>query len=261
MRTRVSRSRLVQATAAAAVGLLLLSGFGRPLASRSLEVRTLGPPGAAARLFPRADRPVADIVAPIWGDERQRDLAKETEQLTAKLSIKPGQTLADIGAGAGYDSLRLARIVGPRGQVIAEDIQPEYLSGLLRTVRAQKLTNVVPALGEAHDPRLKPGSVDVAILIHMYHEISAPYAFLYNLAPALKPGGRVGIMDAARVTNQHGTPPELLKCEVEAVGYRLVSRTEMDGGLGYLMVFDAPAPAARPKPESIKSCRMKSPLP
>lgn len=231
--------------------LLLLGALGR-----APEIRALGPPGAPNTIFPRPDRPVADIVAPIWGDEGQRDLAKEADQLTAKLGIRPGQTLADIGAGAGYDSVRLARIVGPHGRVIAEDIRPEYLTGLMRTVRRQKLNNVTPALGDPHDPRLKAGSVDVAILIHMYHEISSPYAFLYNLAPALKPGGRVGVMDAARVTTQHGTPPDLLKCEAEAVGYRLLSRTEMEGGLGYLMVFSAPSAAERPKPEAIKPCRL-----
>lgn len=226
------------------------------VAASAPEIRALGPSGAPGRLFPKPDRPVADIVTDVWGDTRQRDIAGETRQLTEKLAIKPGQTVADIGAGAGYDSLRLARIVGPRGIVIAEDIRPEYLTGLVKSVRAQGLKNVVAALGEAHDPRLKPGSVDTAILIHMYHEISAPYAFLYNLAPALKAGGRVGVMDAERATNQHGTPPELLKCEFEAVGYGALSRTEMDGGLGYLMVFSAPKLGERPKPEAIKACRV-----
>lgn len=232
------------------IAALLLVAAGAP------EIRALGPLGVPGRMFPKPDRPVADIVTDVWGDTRQRDIAGETRQLTEKLAIKPGQTVADIGAGAGYDSLRLARIVGPRGTVIAEDIRPEYLTGLVKSVRAQGLKNVVTALGEADDPRLKPGSVDTAILIHMYHEISAPYAFLYNLAPALKAGGRVGVMDAARATPQHGTPPELLKCEFEAVGYRELSRTEMDGGLGYLMVFSAPKPGERPRPEAIKVCRL-----
>lgn len=237
--------RLVFATAA-----LLLVAAGAP------EIRPQGPQGSPGRLFPKADRPVADIVTDVWGDTRQRDIAGETRQLTEKLGIKTGQTIADIGAGAGYDSLRLARIVGPRGRVIAEDIRPEYLSGLVKSVRAQGLKNVTPTLGDADDPRLKPASVDTAILIHMYHEISAPYAFLYNLAPAIKPGGRVGVMDANRATNQHGTPPELLKCEFEAVGYRELSRTEMNGELGYLAVFSAPKPSDRPKPDTIKACRL-----
>ena len=75
-------------------------------------------------------------------------------------------------------------------------------------------------LGEPHDPRLPAGSVDIAILVHMYHEIAQPYALLYNLLPALKRDARVGIVDAFAPTSKHGTPPSLLRCELAAIGYR-----------------------------------------
>ncbi len=223
-------------------------------AATEQQIEPLGPQGAAASLFPRPARPVADIVSPTWGDAQERDLAGETRQLTDKLALKSGEILADIGAGAGYDTLRLSRVVGPKGRVIAEDVRPEYLTVLMRSVRSEKLANVVPALGQTDDPRLKPASVDVAVLIHMYHEIAAPYAFLYNLAPAMKPGGRVGVMDLARGTAQHGTPPSLLRCEFEAVGYRQVGSSQMDGGLGYLAVFAAPKHGERPRPQDIRPC-------
>ena len=243
--------RLILSLAAAAV--LSLGGAGS--AGAASPARPLAPAGAPGRLFPRPDRPVAAIVTDLWGDEGQRDLAGETRQLVARLGVRPGMVVADIGAGAGYDTLRLARVVGPSGQVIAQDIRPEYLAGLKRAVEAQKLGNVTLALGQTDDPRLRPGSVDVAILVHMYHEIAAPYAFLYNFAPALKPGGRVGVVDSPRATNQHGTPPALLKCEFEAVGYRQISTSEMQGQLGYLAVFEAPAAAARPAPATIRPCK------
>ena len=248
---------LLLATAGLALPAAAPTDKGRADPARKAEearIGPLGPQGASASLFPRMIRPVADIVSPVWGDERERDLAGETRQLTRRLGIKPGETVADIGAGAGYDTLRLSRVVGPKGRVIAEDVRPEYLTGLMRSVQAQRLRNVTPAIGQTDDPRLRPGSVDVAIMIHMYHEIAAPYAFLYNLAPAMKPGGRVGVMDLARGTAQHGTPPALLRCEFQALGYKAVDSAQLDGGLGYLAVFTAPKPSERPRPQDVKPC-------
>ena len=87
----------------------------------------------------------------------------------------------------------------------------------------------------------------------MYHEVAQPYAFLYNLASALKPGGRVAVVDVDRPTAEHGTPKALLRCEFAAVGYRLVSMADLEGeGLGYLAVFEPPA--QRPEPRSIRPC-------
>ena len=130
--------------------------------------------------------------------------AGELRQVVRLLGIKSGMTVADIGAGSGYYVVRLSPIVGPRGRVIAEDVVPEYLRGLRRRVRDLGLQNVAIGLGEPHDPRLPADSLDIAILAHMYHEIAQPYALLYNLIPALKPGARVGIVDTFRRTSEHG---------------------------------------------------------
>ena len=137
--------------------------------------------GAPADAFPNPDRPVADIVSPIWHNEKERDVAGEPRQLVRLLSIKSGMTVADIGAGSGYYVVRLSPIVGPRGRIIAEDVVPEYLRELSRRVRALGLRNVAISPGEPHDPRLPPDSLDIAILVQMYHEIAQPYALLYNL--------------------------------------------------------------------------------
>ena len=153
-------------------------------------------PGIPAMAFPKPDRPVADIVSPIWHDEKERDDAGEPHQLMRLLGIKSGMTVADIGAGSGYYVVRLSPIVGPQGRIIAEDVVPKYLRGLQSRVRDLGLQNVVISLGEPHDPRLPADSLDIAILVHMYHEIAQPYGLLYNLVPALKPGARVGIVDA-----------------------------------------------------------------
>src|SRR5262249_44366349 len=139
------------------------------------------------------------IVSPIWHNEKERDAAGEPRQLVRPLGIKTGMTVADIGAGSGYYVVRLSPIVGPHGRVIAEDVVPEYLRQLRRRVRTLRLQNVAISLGEPHDPRLPADTLDVAILVHMYHEIAQPYALLYNLAQAW----RLGIVDTFRRTPEH----------------------------------------------------------
>jgi Protein-L-isoaspartate(D-aspartate) O-methyltransferase (PCMT) len=116
--------------------------------------------GAPAAAFPKPDRPVANIVSPIWHDERQRDDAGEPRQLVRLLGIKSGMIVADIGAGSGYYVVRLSPIVRPRGRIIAEDVMPEYLQGLRNRVHDLGLENVVIGLGEPHDPRLPADSLD-----------------------------------------------------------------------------------------------------
>lgn len=209
------------------------------------------PPAAA---FPAPDRPVADIVSPTWGDHAERDAAHEVDQIAQRLHLHAGMTVADIGAGSGYDTLRLARLVGPSGGVLGEDVTPGYLQSLRASARSQGLTNIAVVQGAPDDPKLKPGSIDAAIMVHMYHEIAKPYALLYNLAPAFRPGGRLGIEELDRPTANHGTPPKLLSCELAAAGYRQISLAPLSGGLGYFAVFDPPAANARPAPASIHPC-------
>jgi predicted methyltransferase len=212
-------------------------------------------PGIPAMAFPKPDRPVADIVSPIWHDEKERDNANESTQLVRLLGIKSGLTLADIGAGSGYYVVRLSPIVGPNGRIIAEDVVPKYLRGLQSRVRDLGLQNVVITLGEPHDPRLPADSLDIAILVHMYHEIAQPYGLLYNLVPALKPGARVGIVDAYGPTSEHGTPPNLLRCELAAVGYRENSLDRLRGSNAYLAIFAPPSVASRTRPEAMVACK------
>jgi len=211
--------------------------------------------GTPAGAFPNPDRPVADIVSPIWHDEKERDGVGEPRQLVRLLGIKSGMTVADIGAGSGYYVVRLSPIVGPHGRIIAEDVVPEYLRGLRSRVRDLGLQNVVISLGEPHDPRLPANSLDIAILVHMYHEITQPYGVLYNLVPALKPGARVGIVDAYGPTSEHGTPPSLLRCELAAVGYREISLDRLTDSDAYLAIFAPPSVASRTRPEAMVACK------
>ena len=222
--------------------------------AHSAEIGYLAPPGVPAKEFPSPLRPVAQIVSPSRSGEERRDALNEAGQIARLLELKPGMTVGDIGAGSGYHTVRLSRLVGPTGSVVAQDVTRDYLAELARRTERLKLTNVIFALGEPHDPRLPASLLDAAILVHMYHEIAQPYAFLYNLAPALKPGARVGIVDLERPTAEHGTPIELLRCELSAVGYREIATHQLAGDGGYLAVFSPPDEASRKSPRGIVAC-------
>ena len=210
---------------------------------------------AGASAFPKPDRPVADIVSPIWHDEKERDGAGEPDQLVRRLDLKSGMAVADIGAGSGYYVVRLSPIVAAGGRILAEDVKPEYLQTLRMRVLNLGLSNVTIISGEPHDPKLPAGSVDVAILVHMYHEIAQPYGLMYNLVPALRGGARVGVVDVFAPTSQHGTPPDLLRCELAAVGYREISNDRLDGSDAYLAIFAPPSLTSRTRPDAIVACK------
>lgn len=221
----------------------------------------LQPSAAAAQApsgaFPAPDRPVAEIVSPIWSSGPDRDAANESGQLVRLLGIRRGMAVADIGAGSGYHTVRLSPVVGPTGRVYAQDIVESYMADLRRDVARRKLSNVEFVLGSEGDTGLAPNALDRAIMVHMYHEIGQPYGLLWRLVDALKPGAKVGVVDLPRRPEQHGMPPSLLRCEFEAVGYRQTSFVEMEGGVGYLAVFTPPKPADRPQPAAIKPCRSR----
>ena len=202
--------------------------------------------------FPQPRRPVAPIVSDRWSTEPERDRKREAAAVIAAAGVRPGMTIADIGAGEGYYTIRLAAAVGSKGRVLAEDIVPAYRDALATRVAHDRLDTVSVKLGTPDDPMLPAGSFDRIFLIHMYHEIAQPYAFLWHLRPALKPGGQVVVVDADRATYAHGTPPALLTCEYAAVGYTLVGRRPMPEAEGYLALFEARGP--RPEPGAIKAC-------
>lgn len=203
--------------------------------------------------FPAADRPVATIVSARWSTEEARDRLNEAEQVMGLAGIKPGMTVADIGAGEGYYTIRLAQRVGKEGRVVAEDIVPDTIEALGKRVLQERLDNVSVRLGLPADPRLPEASFDRVLMVHMYHEIESPYEFLWRLRPSLTPEGQIIVVDADRPTEHHGTPPDLLKCEFAAVGYTLVSMRPMPSAGGYIAIFRAGG--ARPEPGMIKACK------
>ena len=204
--------------------------------------------------FPAADRPVAPITGSRFSTEEARDRVSEADAVMARAGVAPGMTVADIGAGEGYYTIRLAERVGAKGRVLAEDIVPEVRDRLAERVTREALDNVSVRLGEPADPKLPDNSFDRIFMVHMYHEITEPYEFLWRLRPSLRPGGRIVVVDANRPTADHGTPPALLDCEFKAVGYARVDREMMPKIGGYLAMYEARGP--RPEPDAIRPCRL-----
>ena len=213
----------------------------------------LAPPGLPASAFPKPARPVADIVTDIWRDEKSRDQAGEAERVMNLLGVKPALVVADIGAGSGYYTVRLARRVGPMGHVFAEDVVPEYLERLARRVASEGLAGTVTVVrGDPHDPRLPPGSIDLALLVHMYHEVQSPYAFLWHAREGLKPDGEVILVDSNRPVKRHGMPPATLTCEFAALGMQPAKTALLTSGEDYMIAFRLSG--TRPAPDKIKAC-------
>lgn len=208
-----------------------------------------------ARGFPRADRPVAGVVSNEFSNEEARDDRNEATTVMDLAGITPGMTVADIGAGNGYYTVRLAERVGTRGRVLAQDIDDSALKRLGTRVERERLDNVSIKPGDIDDPRLPENSFDRIFLVHMYHEVTEPYAFIWRLRPALKPGGQVIVVDVDRPTNRHGMPPKLLFCEFEAVGYKLVEFIEKPDIAGYFARFEATGSAVAPA--KIKGCAQR----
>ncbi len=126
-----------------------------------------------------------------WLDRPERNAEEHTEELVAALRVRPGEVVADIGAGTGYFSQRLATKVGPAGKVLAVDIQPEMLNQLTNRMSALGISNVVPVLGTTMDPRLPAGQVDMALLVDVYHEFEFPHEMVEGICRSLKPGGQI----------------------------------------------------------------------
>jgi ubiquinone/menaquinone biosynthesis C-methylase UbiE len=174
-------------------------------------------------------------------------------------NIETGMTVADIGAGEGYYTVRLADRVGKKGRVLAQDIDPQALERLGERVQRDRLDNVSIKLGAEDDPRLPDASFDRIFLVHMYHEVTEPYAFLWRMRSALRPDGQVIVVDVDRSTDEHGIPPRLLFCEFGAVGFRLAQFIRKPELRGYYAQFEAAD--RRPAPAEIKPCGLDGKAP
>lgn len=202
--------------------------------------------------FPKPDRPIAKVISNQFSDEDARDEVNEAQVVMDLANIRAGMTVADIGAGEGYYTVRLAERVGQDGRVLAQDISREALERLGRRVERERLENISIKLGDEDDPQLPQDSFDRIFMVHMYHEVTEPYAFLWRMWPALNAGGQIIVVESDSPVGRHGLPHTLLFCEFEAVGYVLVEYLERPDIKGYYARFERGK--QRTLPEAIRVC-------
>jgi SAM-dependent methyltransferase len=176
--------------------------------------------------------PVMGYQGAEWLERGERADEEGPELALNALQIPKGASVADIGAGSGYMTERLAARVGPAGRVYANDLQPQMLYILSRRLEERRITNVTLVQGTVDDPKLAPASIDLALMVDVYHELSQPQAILRRLREALKPGGRLALLEyrkedpAIPIKFEHKMTVAEAKLEVEAEGFTLANVDE-----------------------------------
>jgi ubiquinone/menaquinone biosynthesis C-methylase UbiE len=169
-----------------------------------------------------------------------RDKRLQIDRVMDILALTPGKSVADIGAGSGWFTVRAARRVGSAGTVYAVDINPEAIRYIENRTKQENLANVHTVLSTADDPRLPKASVDAVLILKTYHEIAQPVTLLENLRPALKPGARVGIIDRNGNGENHGVAKDVVIREANAAGFKLAEQYDFvkDDNMDYFLVFE-----------------------
>jgi len=227
MRHTSARAVLVSAFACAiAVALAAQQAGVHPLSGRRFA-QTMGVEGAD------------------WLDRSERDLEEDPDRAIDVLKIEKGATVADVGAGSGYMTVKLSKKVGPQGKVYANDIQQGMLDLLNKRLAKSKITNVTTVLGTQDDPRLPPDALDLVIMVDVYHELSQPQVMLGKIRASLKPGGRLVLLEYRKedpdvpIRPEHKMSVADAKLEVEAEGFKL-TKTNEDLPRQHILIFTKP---------------------
>jgi len=205
---------MIRLTGSGLVALVLLAG---------LAAQTPGVHPLSGRRF----APVMGYQGAEWLERIERDEEEAPDVALSVLKIPKGAWVADIGAGSGYMSVKLAARVGPTGRVFANDVQPQMLELLARRLTGKRIANVTMVQGTADDPKLPPSSLDLELMVDVYHELSQPQAMLGHLREALKPGGRLVLLEYRKedptipIRPEHKMSVAEAKLEVEAEGFTL----------------------------------------
>jgi ubiquinone/menaquinone biosynthesis C-methylase UbiE len=198
-------------------------------------------PVSHGKLFPPENLP--ELEGP------DREIWQRPEQVMDALNIAEGDVVADLGAASGWFTIRLARRVGPNGKVYAEDIQPQMIEVIKRRLPRENVNNVETRLGTADDPKLPLGVLDAVLIVYAYREMDQPVTLLRNAARALKPDGRIGIVEFTKAGGGPGPPmdervePERVIREASEAGLVLISRPNILR-YQYMLVFGKSPEAA-----------------
>ncbi len=195
-----------------------------------LVLAAMAPLGAFQSAHPLTGRHYANVMGVAgadWLNRPERESEENVEGALNALNLKPGMTVAEVGAGTGYVSLKMAVRVGPTGKVFANDIQPEMLDLLRKNAAAAGIANVQTVLGSEGDPKLPTGRMDLVILVDVYHEFSQPQKMLQGIHSSLKPDGRLVLLEYRKedpsvpIRPDHKMSVAEAKTEVEAEGFKL----------------------------------------
>jgi ubiquinone/menaquinone biosynthesis C-methylase UbiE len=187
-------------------------------------------------IHPITRRRIAQVMGPggaDWLVRPERVEEEHPDQALDALKIQPGSTVADIGAGVGYFTWRLAERVGPTGVVYGQDIQQEMLDQLVKNMHDRHLTNVRPVLGGIDDPKLAKDSLDLVLLVDVYHEFSEPEKMLDHIRDSLKPGGRLVLLEyrgedpKVAIRPEHKMTVKQVRAEVEPQGLKFEQSIEI----------------------------------
>jgi len=185
------------------------------------------------------------VAGAAWLERAERESEEQPTRALALMKVLPGSTVADIGAGSGYFTERLSRLVGATGKVFATDIQQGMLDLLQQRLARERLNNVALVLGEPANPKLPPAAIDLALMVDVYHELSDPQTVLAHIRTALRPGGRLVLIEykgedpTIPIIPSHKMTVAQAKLEVESEGFVL---TTADSSLPrqHVLIFSRP---------------------
>ncbi|GFE86162.1 class I SAM-dependent methyltransferase [Steroidobacter agaridevorans] len=207
--------------------LLVGSSVACAAAPEPYETRAEHDPDGIGKFY--LGREIAHVMGPggvPWLERQQRE-SEERPQLTiAALEIKPGQTIADLGAGSGYYSFRIAPLVGERGSVLAIDVEPRMLRIISERAQRDGIKNITTVLSTPSDPNLEPNSIDLLFMVDVYHELEYPFEVMTKVREALKPGGRVALIEyraedpAVMIKPVHKMTERQIVKELTAAGFK-----------------------------------------
>jgi precorrin-6B methylase 2 len=234
----------MRAALIAVLSMCALAVHADPLGQR-YELRAVHDADGIGKFY--LGREIAQVMGPggiLWLERPERAGEEQPQLAIDALGIEPGQTVADLGAGSGYYSFRIAPLVGRSGKVLAIDIEPQMLEAIAQRAQREHVSNVATVRSSAQDPNLAPGSVDLLFMVDVYHELEYPYEMMTKVRTALKRGGRVALIEyraedpEVAIKPLHKMTERQVRREMQAAGFKHV-KTVRTLPLQHLLVFEA----------------------
>jgi ubiquinone/menaquinone biosynthesis C-methylase UbiE len=201
-----------------------------------LALLLLASPLAAQGVHPVTGRPIAGVMSAAgsgWLDRPEREEEEQPDKALQAIGFRRGMVVADVGAGSGFISFKMAKLIGPSGKVYAVDIQPEMLAIVNKRAHENKIANVETILGTDRDPKLPAGAIDLILLVDVYHEFSHPQAMLDRMREALKPNGRLVLLEYRKedpsipIRPEHKMSVAEVKAELQPEGFQFDQTIEV----------------------------------